>query len=187
MGRKKLFDESTVLQEAMLLFWKHGYEGTTFATLEKRTGVSGRSLINSFGDKENLYAKALSAYTDMAKGIFEELFASPGIEAIKALFLQIEEAPSDSPGQFGCLMCNTIHEKEYSNARYAQAVETFRNLLLDAFERSLLQENIAKADIRAEFLLYHFWGAMTETRRCGDTRAIIPSNRVLFDQLENWR
>jgi TetR/AcrR family transcriptional repressor of nem operon len=187
MGRKKQFDESEVLKEAMSLFWKQGYEGTTFAALERRTGISGRSLINCFGDKENLYASALAAYIAMAKDIFAELFAKPGIEAIKSLFRQIESAPDDSPGHFGCLMCNTIYEKEYAYPRFAETVDSFRALLLQTFRQSLAADGIRDATDRAEFLLYHFWGVMTETRRSGSTRVTKLSNRVLFQLMDGWK
>jgi len=39
MGRKKSFDEPTVLQQILLVFWEHGYGATTYSLLEKETGV----------------------------------------------------------------------------------------------------------------------------------------------------
>jgi TetR/AcrR family transcriptional regulator, transcriptional repressor for nem operon len=186
MGRKKTFEESAVLQTAMLLFWKQGYDATTFAKLERATGIHGRSLIHCFGDKDSLFIKSLQAYLERVNSILDAHFSSRGIQAILSFFRDIETAPSDSPHHYGCLICNTIFDKDRTDPSVMGIVATFRRRLLVLFQRSLEADNIPNAAQRANFLLNQFWGNVTEIRRTGTTRSLAESNTVLADILTSW-
>ena len=61
-GRPKKFDRGVALEQAMRLFWEHGYEGTTFDQLVEAMSISPSSFYNAFGSKERLYAEAISLY-----------------------------------------------------------------------------------------------------------------------------
>ena len=43
-GRPREFDRDTALQQAMLAFWQHGYEGTSMADLVAATGLASARL-----------------------------------------------------------------------------------------------------------------------------------------------
>jgi TetR/AcrR family transcriptional repressor of nem operon len=62
MARHKEFDKAAVLQKAMLLFWRQGYESTSVRDLIQATGISSSSLYESFGDKRAIYIAALHLY-----------------------------------------------------------------------------------------------------------------------------
>ncbi|GAB2701666.1 TetR/AcrR family transcriptional regulator [Mucilaginibacter koreensis] len=62
MARTKDFDEQEVLKKAMCLFWDKGYNGTSMQELVDGLGISRSSLYDTFGDKHQLYLKALEAY-----------------------------------------------------------------------------------------------------------------------------
>jgi TetR/AcrR family transcriptional regulator, transcriptional repressor for nem operon len=64
MARPREFDEGTVLDAAVLCFWKQGYEATSVRDLVAQTGITAASLYNAFGDKRALYQKALDHYVD---------------------------------------------------------------------------------------------------------------------------
>lgn len=64
-GRPRKFEESYVLERAMLLFWAQGYEGTSMAQLRESTGLSSASLYNSFGTKEQLFEQAVGHYVSL--------------------------------------------------------------------------------------------------------------------------
>ena len=55
MGRNKEFEEEAVLQKAMELFWKQGYEKTSMSDLVEHMGIHRKSLYDTFGDKHSLY------------------------------------------------------------------------------------------------------------------------------------
>jgi len=61
-GRPRQFDASKALDAALLLFWRHGYEGTSLAALTCAMGINVPSLYAAFGNKEALFRKALDRY-----------------------------------------------------------------------------------------------------------------------------
>lgn len=48
----------------MLVFWEHGYEGASLAGLTDAMGISTTSMYAAFGNKEELFRKALERYTE---------------------------------------------------------------------------------------------------------------------------
>jgi TetR/AcrR family transcriptional regulator, transcriptional repressor for nem operon len=73
MARHKEFDKEAVLQKAMLLFWRQGYEATSVRDLIKATGISTSSLYESFGDKRAIYIAALRLYCQGEQANFQSL------------------------------------------------------------------------------------------------------------------
>lgn len=62
-GRPRGFDRSEALEQAMHLFWAHGFEGTSLDQLRRAMGgISSASLYAAFGSKEGLYREALDHY-----------------------------------------------------------------------------------------------------------------------------
>lgn len=59
MGRSREFDENVVLQKAMELFWKQGYEKTSLNDLVEHMGIHRRSLYDTFGDKHTLFLRTV--------------------------------------------------------------------------------------------------------------------------------
>ncbi|MFC4114081.1 TetR/AcrR family transcriptional regulator [Nonomuraea zeae] len=64
IGRPRGFDADDALERAMLVFWEHGYEGASLANLTEAMGISAKSLYAAFGNKEELFRKALERYTE---------------------------------------------------------------------------------------------------------------------------
>ena len=56
------FDHDTVVDRAMMVFWRKGYGGTSIDDLEKATRLRRGSLYNAFGDKQGLFVAALKRY-----------------------------------------------------------------------------------------------------------------------------
>ncbi len=61
-GRPLSFDREAALHEAMLLFWRHGYESTSLADLTAAMGVTAPSIYAAFGDKKRLFLAAVDRY-----------------------------------------------------------------------------------------------------------------------------
>jgi AcrR family transcriptional regulator len=61
-GRPREFDTDKALEAALLLFWRHGYEGTSLSALTSAMGINVPSLYAAFGNKETLFRKALDRY-----------------------------------------------------------------------------------------------------------------------------
>ncbi len=87
MPSVELFDKEEVLDRAMNLFWKKGYNGTSIRDLEKATGLGKSSLYNTFGGKEALFLVTLKRYLSKQRSAFSTAFinAKSPIKAIRAM------------------------------------------------------------------------------------------------------
>ncbi|AMJ62004.1 TetR family transcriptional regulator [Bosea sp. PAMC 26642] len=61
-GRPLSFDREAALEQAMLLFWRHGYESTSLADLTAAMGVTPPSIYAAFGDKKQLFLESVRRY-----------------------------------------------------------------------------------------------------------------------------
>lgn len=64
MGRPRTFDREKAIEDAMYLFWQHGYESTSLAQLKAgiRHGISAPSFYAAFGSKEALFQECVQRY-----------------------------------------------------------------------------------------------------------------------------
>jgi TetR/AcrR family transcriptional repressor of nem operon len=73
-GPDKQFEPEEALGKAMDLFWAKGFAATGMAELQAAMGIGRKSLYDTFGNKRQLYIKALQLYTrSVAKEIFAQL------------------------------------------------------------------------------------------------------------------
>lgn len=64
-GRPREFDRDTAINQAMLVFWEHGYEAGSLAMLKAAMGdISTASFYAAFGSKEELFRTVLARYLD---------------------------------------------------------------------------------------------------------------------------
>jgi AcrR family transcriptional regulator len=61
-GRPRCFDVDQALDRALDVFWRKGYEGTTLPDLTRAMGINRPSLYAAFGNKEDLFKKAIDRY-----------------------------------------------------------------------------------------------------------------------------
>jgi len=107
MARPREFDESAVLDAAVLCFWKQGYEATSVRDLVEHTGIAAASLYNAFGDKRALYEKALDHYVeDSIADRIRRCKSLPPLRAIEAFFEEIVKRSLDDRASKGCMLVN---------------------------------------------------------------------------------
>lgn len=137
MGRSREFDENVVLQKAMELFWKQGYEKTSLNDLVEHMGIHRRSLYDTFGDKHTLFLKAMDFYEELIKNKIHDgvLHAETAKQAIQFIFDFIIEGYEDK--QWGCLIVNSATElaqmdkeiKERTERTFIQTEQLFADLV----------------------------------------------------------
>jgi AcrR family transcriptional regulator len=104
-GRPRQFDESTALDTALRLFWRHGYEGTPISTLAQAMGLTVASVYNAFGNKESLFMKAVEHYDRYSESLYKEAFAKTSAREVALGILMGEvDLVSGEGTPEGCLM-----------------------------------------------------------------------------------
>jgi AcrR family transcriptional regulator len=104
-GRPKQFNEEQVLDTALRLFWRHGYEGTSISTLAQAMGMTVASVYNAFGNKESLFMKAVDHYDRYSASLYEEAFAKNSAREVALGILMGEvDLVSGEDTPEGCLM-----------------------------------------------------------------------------------
>jgi TetR/AcrR family transcriptional regulator, transcriptional repressor for nem operon len=107
----KQFDRGEVLDRAMALFWRRGYEATSIRDLVAATGINRGSIYATFGDKEGLFLAVLDHYSEkFAKPLIHELDDPDPRRAIERMFDSIIRRNSDARFPRGCLNTNTSLE-----------------------------------------------------------------------------
>jgi TetR/AcrR family transcriptional regulator, transcriptional repressor for nem operon len=107
----KQFDRGEVLDRAMALFWRRGYEATSIRDLVAATGINRGSIYATFGDKEGLFLAVLDHYGEkFAKPLIQELEDPDPRRAIERMFDSIIRRNSDARFPRGCLNTNTSLE-----------------------------------------------------------------------------
>lgn len=61
-GRPREFDPDKALSAALQIFWRRGYEGASITELTEAMGITRPSMYACFGNKEELFRKALDLY-----------------------------------------------------------------------------------------------------------------------------
>lgn len=96
----------------MELFWEKGYHGTSVQDLVKHLGINRASLYDTFGDKHQLFVRALTFYAKKGAGPVIELLQGelPLREKMNALLQNAVDNTQAAPGQRGCFMMNATCE-----------------------------------------------------------------------------
>jgi TetR/AcrR family transcriptional regulator, transcriptional repressor for nem operon len=111
MAGVKQFDRHEVLDRAMQVFWRSGYQATSIQDLVDATGINRGSLYTTFGDKCGLFLAVLDHYSDqIARPTMEELSDPDPRRAIEKMFESIIRRTSDPAFPRGCLDTNTSLE-----------------------------------------------------------------------------
>ncbi len=107
-GRPLSFDRDAALHEAMLLFWRHGYEATSLSDLTAKLGVTPPSIYGAFGNKKALFLEAVSLYLaddSSPTGIIDA--AASAREAAHALMAGAAVAFTGADTPPGCMLATS--------------------------------------------------------------------------------
>ena len=111
MPRQKEYNEKEVIEKAMYLFWRNGYENTSTRMLEKEMGINQFSIYSSFGNKQGVLIESIKCYKNKIKEISDKLKESKeAVEGIKQYFYDFIEFTKEDEHNKGCLLINTANE-----------------------------------------------------------------------------
>lgn len=77
VGRPRAFDIDTALEKALEVFWRKGYDGTSLTDLTEAMGINKPSLYAAFGNKEQLFLKAIELYESRPCSFFLPALEKP--------------------------------------------------------------------------------------------------------------
>jgi TetR/AcrR family transcriptional repressor of nem operon len=141
MARTKDFDENEVLKKAICLFWNKGYNGTSMQELVDGLGISRSSLYDTFGDKHQLYLKALDAYQQgYGNQICTLIHEAPSAKAaIQAMLNLIANNLLDDQERKGCFMVNAGIELGTHDTEVSQLIAQNEQQLEEIFLQVIRQ------------------------------------------------
>src|SRR5690349_13817425 len=103
-GRPRSFDADRALDQALKVFWSKGYEGASLPDLTKAMGISRPSLYAAFGNKEELFKKALERYSAGPACYVREALDAPTARAVAERLLNgAVEMMTNPKNPRGCL------------------------------------------------------------------------------------
>lgn len=110
MAGKKQFDMDTVLDAAMIQFWRAGYADTSVDDLSRATGLNRSSIYSSLGDKDTLFLRCLDRYAARYGEKYDAALscaASEPLTAVRAFFEVTLERIADPELPDGCLVAQS--------------------------------------------------------------------------------
>jgi AcrR family transcriptional regulator len=159
MGRPREFDVDKALDLALQVFWRKGYEGASMADLTETMGITKPSLYSAFGNKEELFRKALDRYVDGPGGYFQVALAKPTARAVVEHLLYESAAavtdPDHPPGCLavqGALSCGDAAEsiKQELMSRRAKGEQDLRQ----RFERAIAEGDLPAGSDAGDLAAY---------------------------------
>lgn len=134
------FDEDEMLADALDVFWRKGFAGTSMIDLAQATGIQRGSLYNAYGDKEQLFLLAFDRYAQrFLDAVQRSLAASDARTALDAFFeTAIANMTGGSPAR-GCLTTKTAIDLDIAGpaveARVKRLIGDLTSLLATALSR----------------------------------------------------
>ncbi|MBX9396340.1 TetR/AcrR family transcriptional regulator [Streptomyces sp. TRM72054] len=159
-GRPRSFDADVALDKAMRLFWAEGYEGASLNELTEAMGINRRSIYAAYGNKEELFRKAVDRYLAGPGAFVAKALDQPTARQVAEAMLHGCADAYTTPGcPRGCLLVQSAlacgPEGEPARAGLAARRESGVGALRERFERAQREGDLPEpvdADALARYL-----------------------------------
>ncbi|RCK23840.1 TetR/AcrR family transcriptional regulator [Thalassospira lucentensis] len=181
MPRPRAFDEESVLDNAMNIFWSKGFESTSVQDLVEETGLNRASMYSSFGDKKALFLRVLDHYSQKisSKRFAKLRETADGRAAIIATFKDTASQSCADGRHKGCLIVNSGMELAPHDAETAaiahQAFRRVEDMFANALKRGMDAGTISKDKkirVLARFFAGSIQGVQLMARRGADRETL---------------
>ena len=194
MGRPRTFDRDEAIQQAMLLFWKHGYESTSLAMLKAGIGggITATSFYAAFGSKEALFGEVVERYLASHGQVTGSLWdeSMPPRQAIELALRRSAKMQTEPDHPTGCLLvlsasvCAPEHEtvqKVLADHR-ARSRRAFERTIQRAISAGELSDDI---NVEAFAAIFHtFLHGISVQARDGVPGAVLDA--AATEIMHNW-
>jgi TetR/AcrR family transcriptional repressor of nem operon len=148
MARPRKFDEETVLNNAMSIFWQKGYNATSTEDLENATKIRRGSLYNAYTDKRTLFFKVLEYYGKKEISAVVSMMTEAKVitTGYKNILEKAIEQGSENTISRGCLLCDTASELGGKDKSVAEKVSELFAPMAQVFFEHFLTSDLYKND-----------------------------------------
>jgi len=177
MARPREFDEQEAITAALGVFWRRGYAATSTRELTAELGINPSSLYRTFGDKQQLYLRALDTYAQRGTVELHRSMAREGPvrDVLRRWLLDVVDALGGDRERKGCMMVNALtelggHDPD-ATARAQAAFAGLKQALAATIRRGQREGDLSdtlQADTIASFLLNTLLGLRVQARGATD-------------------
>ncbi len=146
-GRPRAFNSEDVLDKALKVFWRRGYEGASMAEITHAMGINRPSIYATFGNKEELFCKVLEKYLSGPVAYVTEAMHEPTARQVaeklltkSAEFLTTPNSPQSCLINTGTLTCG--EESEPIMQLLIAYRKGYENALRQRFELAQTQSDL---------------------------------------------
>jgi TetR/AcrR family transcriptional repressor of nem operon len=195
MARPKEFDPERALAKAMQVFWRVGYRNTSIEVLMREMGIARQSLYDTFGDKRDLYLKALAYYRDQTNGEMKQMFdTSSSVRDGFAKLLYGLAGETREQHERGCLLLSANLQRDSSDAVLTNFLQNnqarVEAIFVKALRRAQKQGELARTQdpaALARFLVVTIQGMRAMARLKSDRKALEEVARVALGVFDRSR
>jgi AcrR family transcriptional regulator len=190
-GRPREFCVDMALAAALRVFWSKGYEGASMTELTEAMGITKPSLYAAFGNKEQLFHKALDLYESEKLAYTREALKQPSARKVVEHFMrgaiELQMSGCDPKGCLGvmsALACSS--EAESIRAHVIERRASSQAALIERFRRAQAEGDIPPhVDIQSlTSYLYAILQGMAVQAGSGATRDDL--ERIVDTSLALW-
>jgi AcrR family transcriptional regulator len=191
LGRPRAFDTDLALDQAMQLFWRKGFLGTSLSDLTEAMGINRPSLYAAFGNKEALFRRAVDRYFQGPAKYLQDALKKPTARGVVEHLLHgVVDLVTDPklPGTclwvHGALSCGGTSDplqKEFVRQR-AQGLADLRA----RFKRALAEGDLPRGsddDALARFIQTVNFGLSVQAATGASRKELL---RVVATALQAW-
>lgn len=141
MARTIEFNPDLARNNALVLFWRKGYQATSLADLLQAMVISRSSFYAAFVDKRSLFLECLDLFAERTLAVVARARAEmPPMEALQYFFVRSFTGARGSKSHWGCMLVNTVLEmadvddelSTRASAHLSEMQVTFENCLAEA-------------------------------------------------------
>ncbi len=137
----------SALDRALEVFWARGYEGATLPELTRAMGINRPSLYAAFGNKEQLFRKALDHYQTGPQSFLAEALKKPTArETVEAIFSGFVGMQRDQVKARGCMIVSGAlvcgEEAEPVRRELVRLRQAAVTMLRERFERAVREGDL---------------------------------------------
>ena len=165
MARTVEFNEYEIIEKAMNVFWKKGYQATSMQDLVDAMQINRSSIYNTIGDKHQLFMKCISSYFDNVMTEIKEKVAKESSAKQALIDIINDKARWIIDCEKGCLGIKTVFEiaSEDNEVRKLMSKnnEIFLLFLAEVVQKAIDEKELDGSEdsmLMAEYIMTSFTG-----------------------------